>query len=145
MPFADSSFDVAWMHNVGMSIPDKQRLYAEIHRVLRPGGRRVISEYLGGPVPDPHFPLPWVPDSSLSFVRSGPEIRQLLAATGFRERKWVDATADQQRMRTVGEGLNLTNVLVQKMGPVAQIVGQNLIRNLAEGRLVSIEDLFDKP
>ncbi len=145
MPFAEASFDVAWMHNVGMNIPDKERLYAEIYRVLRPGGRLVMSEYLGGPLPDPHFPLPWAPEPSLSFVRSAPEIRALLATTGFRERRWTDATANQQQMRAVGEGLNLTNVLMQKMGPATQVVGQNLTRNLTEGRLVNVEALLEKP
>src|SRR5215831_8378875 len=39
LPFPDASFDVAWMQNVGMNIADKPRLFAEVHRVLKPGGR----------------------------------------------------------------------------------------------------------
>jgi sarcosine/dimethylglycine N-methyltransferase len=38
LPFSASSFDVLWMQNVGMNIADKPRLYAEVHRVLKPGG-----------------------------------------------------------------------------------------------------------
>jgi ubiquinone/menaquinone biosynthesis C-methylase UbiE len=39
LPFDDDSFNVVCMQNVGMNIADKDRLYAEIHRVLGPGGR----------------------------------------------------------------------------------------------------------
>ncbi|MBK7902132.1 MAG: methyltransferase domain-containing protein [Proteobacteria bacterium] len=39
IPFPDYSFDVVWMQNVGMNIADKRKLYEEIHRVLKPGGR----------------------------------------------------------------------------------------------------------
>lgn len=48
LPFADASFDVVWMQNVGMNIADKQRLYAEIHRVLQPGGRYAFQEMAAG-------------------------------------------------------------------------------------------------
>src|SRR5262245_31902870 len=36
MPFEDLSFDVVWSQNVVMNIADRNRLYWEIHRVLRP-------------------------------------------------------------------------------------------------------------
>ena len=38
MPFADGEFDRAYMLHVGMNIPDKAALFAEVARVLRPGG-----------------------------------------------------------------------------------------------------------
>lgn len=38
LPFADASFDGAYSMNVSMNIRDKAGFYAEIHRVLRPGG-----------------------------------------------------------------------------------------------------------
>jgi len=39
LPFADASFDHAWMLNVAMNIADRGALYGGIQRVLRPGGR----------------------------------------------------------------------------------------------------------
>jgi ubiquinone/menaquinone biosynthesis C-methylase UbiE len=48
LPFVESSFDVAWMQNVGMNIADKQTLYAEIARVLKPGGLFAFQEMAAG-------------------------------------------------------------------------------------------------
>ena len=38
MPFPSSSFDRVWVQHSSMNIAAKERLFAEIHRVLRPGG-----------------------------------------------------------------------------------------------------------
>ena len=38
LPFSDDSFDVAHCHNVLMYVPDTRAVFAEIRRVLRPGG-----------------------------------------------------------------------------------------------------------
>jgi ubiquinone/menaquinone biosynthesis C-methylase UbiE len=38
MPFGDECFDVVWIQNASMNIPDKARLVAEQRRVLRHGG-----------------------------------------------------------------------------------------------------------
>jgi SAM-dependent methyltransferase len=43
LPFAAASFDRALCHNVLEFLPDPQLLLREVHRVLRPGGRLVLS------------------------------------------------------------------------------------------------------
>jgi SAM-dependent methyltransferase len=143
MPFPNSCFDVVWMQNVGMNIGDKERLYAEIHRVLRSGGRFVFSEILGGSVQPLHYPVPWAPDGSLSFVRPTQEIGALLRAIGFIERVWSElptvATSDRPQTEIY------PNVFAAKLGPTGQLAGQNFRRNVAEGRLVEVEALFAKP
>jgi sarcosine/dimethylglycine N-methyltransferase len=48
MPFPDDSFDAVWMQDVGMNIAGKRKLYAEICRVLRPGGRFAFQEMAAG-------------------------------------------------------------------------------------------------
>jgi ubiquinone/menaquinone biosynthesis C-methylase UbiE len=48
LPFADSSFDVVFSKDALVQIPEKTVLFAEIHRVLRPGGRFIASDWLRG-------------------------------------------------------------------------------------------------
>src|SRR5450631_4442319 len=48
LPFADASFDVVFSKDSLVQIPDKPALFAEILRVLRPGGRFIASDWLRG-------------------------------------------------------------------------------------------------
>src|SRR5207253_92070 len=64
LPFGDGAFDVVWTQHAAMNIPRKDRLYAEMARVLRPGGQLAVYDLLAGPAGPPHFPLPWADDPS---------------------------------------------------------------------------------
>jgi SAM-dependent methyltransferase len=44
LPFDDNSFDVVISNGVLNLSPDKERLFSEIHRVLRPGGRLQFAD-----------------------------------------------------------------------------------------------------
>jgi arsenite methyltransferase len=44
LPFADASFDVVVSNGVIDLIPDKDAVFAELHRVLAPGGRIQIAD-----------------------------------------------------------------------------------------------------
>jgi arsenite methyltransferase len=44
LPFADESFDVVISNGVIDLIPDKDAVFAELHRVLAPGGRMQIAD-----------------------------------------------------------------------------------------------------
>ncbi len=44
LPFADASFDVVISNGVIDLIPDKDAVFAELHRVLQPGGRIQIAD-----------------------------------------------------------------------------------------------------
>ena len=83
LPFPDGSFDVVWMQNVGMNIADKRKLYGEIARVLKPGGRYVFQEMAAGDVVTSYFPLPWATDPADNFLVSAEQMRALLGGCGF--------------------------------------------------------------
>jgi SAM-dependent methyltransferase len=67
MPFADASFDLVWSQNAAMNIADRDRLYAEMRRVLTPSGRLALQEIAAGPGGEPFYPTPWAGDKSISF------------------------------------------------------------------------------
>lgn len=46
MPFADGSFDVVWAFESLCHASEKAAFYSEAARVLRPGGRLVVAEYI---------------------------------------------------------------------------------------------------
>lgn len=45
MDFADNTFDVVYAHGVLQYTPDTEKMVAEIHRVLKPGGQAVMMVY----------------------------------------------------------------------------------------------------
>jgi ubiquinone/menaquinone biosynthesis C-methylase UbiE len=53
LPFDDQTFDVVYMITVLQEIANPQRALAEAKRVLKPGGKLAVTEFL----PDPDYPF----------------------------------------------------------------------------------------
>jgi SAM-dependent methyltransferase len=138
MPFLDRSFDVIWSQNVAMNIADRNRLYAEIHRVLGSGGRYAFSDVVAGRGGPPHFPVPWARESAISFLLTGEATRKKLETAGFRTLVFEDQTADalaraQLRMKASGSPLALgLHVVLGQDGPTML---KNMLRNYEERRI----------
>lgn len=93
LPQGDDSFDVAVMVHVGMNIPDKERVFAQVHRVLTPGGRFALYEQMRTGPGELTYPLPWAEDERSSFVESPEEYTAHLEAAGFTIEEVEDYTA----------------------------------------------------
>ncbi|MCP5028665.1 MAG: methyltransferase domain-containing protein [Actinomycetia bacterium] len=83
MPFDDNSFDGATQLHVGMNIPGKEALFAEVHRVLRPGGQIGVYDVMRVSEGDITFPVPWASGPSTNFVADVATYRSALEAAGF--------------------------------------------------------------
>lgn len=148
MPFPDGSFDVVWTQHATMNIPDKERLYAEITRVLRPGGQYAFHEIMAGPTQPAHYPAPWARDPTVSFLRPPDEIRAMVGAAGLREVFWEDETpvaldwfrAAVQRAAGGPPPLGLHLLLGDDFG----VRFRNTLTNLEEGRIAVVQGVYDK-
>jgi ubiquinone/menaquinone biosynthesis C-methylase UbiE len=83
LPFAQGSFDGAYMFHVGMNIEDKARLFSEVRRVLTPSGVFGIYDVMRLAAGDLHYPVPWTSSAEVSFVADAESYRRLLSEAGF--------------------------------------------------------------
>lgn len=78
LPFADQSLGAVLQTHALHLIPDATRLFMEVGRVLRPGGRYVASTYL-----PPRFPASTLHRRAGLHPRSEEELRSTVAAAGL--------------------------------------------------------------
>src|ERR1700751_4185846 len=81
LPFDAGRFDAVLLQHVAMNISERTRLYREIRRVLKPGGR--VAPYdvvLGdGKAQDAvHYPAPWARTPATSFLLTATATREVI-------------------------------------------------------------------
>jgi SAM-dependent methyltransferase len=143
LPFPDDSFDVVWMQNVGMNIADKHKLYSEVARVLKPGGRFVFQEVAGGDITATYFPLPWATEPADSTLVSADEMCAMLASCGFVDDVFEDVSAAQfstnvANSTPASQGQLSLTVFVDNLGEKAG----NARRSLEEGQIRYVRGVF---
>jgi MPBQ/MSBQ methyltransferase len=144
LPFADHSFNGAYMLHVGMNIQDKAELFREVKRVLRGTAVFAIFDVMRIGPGELQFPLPWASKPDESFVATTDDYRKALLDEGFaimaeRERKQfaLDFFArmrqrnEQQRPQPLG--LHLV------MGETATLKLSNVVEGLRRGVIAPVE------
>ena len=144
LPFDAASFDVVWTEHAQMNISDKSGFYGEIARVLKPGGRLVFHDIFAGDGGEPHFPVPWAEEGSISFLTNLASLRETFKVAGMRILDWEDKSDHSlewfkgvvEKTKESGPpplGLHLL------MRETARTKFENVIRNLQENRIVVIQ------
>ena len=136
LPFEDGAFDAVFLQHVAMNIKDRAAAYAEVRRMLAPGGRFVTYDLVlrdGGVV----YPVPWARDAATGFLLTEDDTRASLERAGLRAIFWRDDTEIALEWFKVAgagsppDGLSLALV----MGEDLPKMTGNLARNLRENRL----------
>ncbi|NRO98058.1 methyltransferase domain-containing protein [Paraburkholderia sp. NMBU_R16] len=144
LPFDRGQFDVALLQHVAMNIADRPRLYDNIRRVLKLGGKFATYDVVlkNG---DSHYPVPWARTSATSFLMTADATREAIESAGFRTLMSRDdsdaakAWITQLRASGAPPSPNLGVV----MGPDFLEFTTNLGKNLMQDRLGVMTAVFE--
>jgi ubiquinone/menaquinone biosynthesis C-methylase UbiE len=145
MPFADNHFDGAYMLHVGMNIEDKDKLAAEVGRVLRPGSPFGIYDVMRTGPGDLTYPVPWAATADLNAVAELDRYKKALERAGFvitaerNRRDFALAFFADLRARTAAAGGPPPLGLHVLMGKTTPEKVQNMIDNISNGRIAPVE------
>jgi len=140
LPYEDECFDIVLTQHVQMNIIDKHRFYAEIERVLQPGGRFIFHDVFSTDSAPPLFPVPWAEDESASAMVTEDQARAAIESAGLQVDQWTGKVAESVKFfeRVLGRieakghpplGIHLI------LGDNAEDKLRNHARNLSENRL----------
>ncbi len=148
MPFNSNIFDIVFIQHVSMNIKNKERLFSEIYRLLRPKGRLAINTICAGSVEHIHFPVFWANNPSISFLSLPNDLRQIISENGFRELSWTDNT---KKIIEVIENWSPKDRSTKPKPISIELIHTNFsekrkngTRNLKEGRTVLIQAVFER-
>lgn len=138
----DEQFDVAYTQHVVMNISNREQVYNEIHRVLKPGGRFAFFDVLAGEDnATPLYPVPWAETRDSSVLLTDVETRAVLEKSGFAVEVWNDVTQeiiewfDSVQLPAVQRAGQQGPTLKLVMGPRFAQMAENFARNLREGKV----------
>ncbi|MEM8851004.1 MAG: class I SAM-dependent methyltransferase [Pseudomonadota bacterium] len=151
LPHEDATVDLAVMFHVGMNVADKDMLFTEVARVLRPKGRFALFDVMRGEnQSDLVYPLPWSGTETTSHVDAPGVYRRAGHAAGLTHLAERDRTAfaqdyfDRVSRKIAAAGPPPLGIHLL-MGEDAGTKIENYVANLTTGRIAPHEMIFEKP
>lgn len=151
MSFKNSRFDGAYMMHVAMNIADKQALFEEVFRILKPGARFGIYDIMRTGDGELAYPVPWAANMATSHLSSAIQYMRALVMSGFEvehptsRRDFALAFFAQIKARTqANEGpppLGLHTLMQASTGKKLQ----NMVKNISAGIIAPVEMIALKP
>ena len=130
----ESSFDVAWAQESACHAPDKKAFTSEMARVLRPGGRIVMAEYVvaadRSADPDDDAIADWELGWEMTLATQA-VWREALEATGFVDVEFDDITPRMRR------SLQRLDRMCRRLRPIANVLHRLSIRSDAQQRNIA--------
>lgn len=142
LPYESRRFDVVLCQNVAMNVADKEAMFKEAFRVLKPDGIYTISHIAEGPNGPPIYPLPWALTSDVSFLETPEKIFNILSSVGF---VGIEDRAGRARSKPGGGPQPGTIGAAPAMGDDMPERTGNSARIIQEGRLVSMMVVARRP
>ncbi|MBI2738230.1 MAG: class I SAM-dependent methyltransferase [Rhodospirillales bacterium] len=144
LPFGNRAFDGAYMLHVGMNIADKKTAFAEVYRVLKPGGLFAIYDVMLEGDGDFPYPVPWSAGPETNFIASAETYRKDLAVAGFsvvterNRRDFALASFAQMRQRMAAGGPPAPGLQIV-MGATAPQKVANMMGGVQRGLFAPVE------
>jgi ubiquinone/menaquinone biosynthesis C-methylase UbiE len=113
LPVADSTIDVIISNCVINLSPDKEKVFAEAYRVLKPGGKLAISDIvLFNPLPDNLKYDASLYSGCVSGASSIEELKNILSESGFNEIKIEPKYKSREFIKDWAPGREIENYIV---------------------------------
>ena len=148
LPFDDGMFDAAVTLHVAMNIKQRDQLYREVFRVLKPGATFAMYDVMKDNGEPLQFPVPWAQTQESSYLASPAEMQDYLTNAGF-----SDITTDDRsefameyfdrRIAAADKRSALGPHLV--MGDSAREKFENIRLNMVNGRIAPVLMIARRP
>ena len=143
LPQDDARFDRASMFHVGMNIEDKDALFAELSRVLKPGGLLAVYDVMRVGEQALAFPVAWAQDESTSFVATVAAYQAAIEGAG------LSVTASEAKKELGLEFFARMKARMAESGPPplglhivmgqdASVKAGNMAANIAKGAIAPV-------
>ncbi len=151
LPWESDSADLVTMFHVGMNIADKPALFAQVARVLKPGGHFALFDVMRGANEEElAFPLPWSGHTGISHVEAPGIYRRAAFDAGLEEVTERDRSDfakhyfDRVFRMIAANGVPPLGIHLLMSGDPSEKL-KNFVANLEAERVAPTEMIFRKP